>query len=307
MSNHRIISRRGLPVGMQPATPFQIDEQLLKRRQEEAAGLQAEPLPIFDVPIDMREQRVREYYDPGPGAPSPGTAEGLDYWLRRIALAAEMIASTLVLRRGLFGRTVNVGTTPVRIVRAEYLRGYIFLNPSTSIGLTTTVEVLPSQTVVADGVSSSFGVANYRDGHFFIEVTAIDPATTLSVFEQALDPISGTFFDIQLLGSFVGVTGTQYVNVSSEGIATDSRIRWTVAGGAPSATFSVGLVLKDGLGGASTTSASRTIYIGSGSGLSTVSGFPILEGTSKSFFLAENVELFAVAEIDTLPLRIFEL
>ena len=223
-------------------------------------------------------------------------------------LATEMIASTLVLRRGLVGRTIDIGITPVSIVRAEYLRGYIFLNPSASVGLTTfvTVKALGAEIAADNTQSDSVGVANFSSAHFFINVTDTDGgATTLEVFLQSFDPLSLLWVDAQLLLSTT-TTGTFYVAAGDIGIVTDMAIRWTVVGGTPTATFSVGMVLKGGLAGSSASGLAQTIYLGP-AGVSTLNGLPLLEGQSKSFFLTENIELFGVGSLDGLSLRLFQL
>ncbi len=267
-----------------------------------------EPLPLDQVPVDLRKRAIQEYTDYEPGMPAGMVGEELtNYWLKRITAAAEMIASTLILHRGLIGRIVTIGTTSVEVANAQKLKGYIFVNPSASIGLTLAVTVLASTAITADGNTqdTSIGVANFLSAHFFIDVTAIGATTTLVITLQAFDPLTETWFDAQQLLSTTA-TGSFYIAAGTVGIVTDLAIRFAVTGGANTATFSVELVLKDGLPGSSTTGLTQTIFLGP-SGVTTTNGYSLLEGNEKSFFLKEGVQLFGIASVANLTLRVFEL
>jgi len=290
-----------LPKGFKP-TPN--GDNFIQKRLVDTLEAMPVPLDDNDVPIDLRKRPIREYSQQEVGTAFEGKS-GTDLtneYLRRIMVASEMIASTLVLQRGLIGRSIPISTVRTSIVRAEYLRGYIFLNPAASVGLTTfrTVKVLGAEAVAGNTQSDSIGVANFSSAHFFIDVTA--NTGTLEIFLQVFDPLSLNWVDGQLLLSTI-TTGTFYVPAGDIGIVTDMATRWTVTA---SATFSIGMVLKGGLAGSSSSGLSQTVYLGP-AGVTPSNGFPLLEGQSKSFFLKENIELFGVGALDGLSLRIFEL
>lgn len=265
-------------------------------------------LSYADTPIDMYPRPVDEYTRNPDGTISSdvGGRSALDQYLERIAKDTDILASVTLLKRGLFGRTVEVTTTPQLIVNAEFLRGYIFLNPNELAGATAAGTLLASTSrgaATADltGNSATLGVANFLDGHFYINVTAVSGGALVTIVLQALDPTSGTWIDVQDLTTAVGVSST-YAYVGSVGVGTDLRVRWSL--GAGDATFSVGYNLKNGLAGTSA-GLSQTIFLG-GPEVSVESGFPLLNGQSERFFLQENVQLWAVANA-TLPFKIFEL
>jgi hypothetical protein len=52
--------------------------------------------------------------------------------------------------------------------------------------------------------------------------------------------------------------------------------------------------------------ATQTIFVG-GAGVSPVSGYPLLAGQEKPFYLEENVKLYAVTSGANLDMNIFEL
>jgi hypothetical protein len=141
--------------------------------------------------------------------------------------------------------------------------------------------------------------------HLFLDVTASAGATpAMDIIAQAYDPATGKWADTQALWTGVNGTGTLYANPGGLGLATDFSLRWVITGGSPSFTFSVGFVLKDGLPG-SEAGIAKSIYLG-GPGVSTSSGFPLLEGQSRSWYMNENTELWGIADVP-LDLKIFEL
>lgn len=298
---------------------------------------------INELPIDLRPHRIRKYkpvgnlgefdtdraisrgmeYDTSETLPidlmpfepsvrqglrvagSPGGMLDSDSLLQKIADDTGIIASTSILDRGLVGTSVTVDTTPTLIIRSVFNRGYIILNPSTIVGTTSTGTILASASRATTGntQATALSVSNYRDLHLFLDVTAVPGAgATLDIFSQALDPVSAKYADIQNIFPAITATGTYYANIGSLGLVTDFAIRWAISAG--NFTFSIGFALKEGLPGTSN-GLSKTIYLGN-SGVSTVSGFPILEGQSRSFYARENTELWAVASAE-LDLRIFEL
>ena len=258
-----------------------------------------------DLPIDLQKYRLTQRRGQTVPGISPGQAYDRDAILSKIAGDTDILASINVLDKGLIGRAVTVGTTATRIIQAQFLRGYRILNPSTIVGTTAFGTLLTSASRSATGntQADSLGVANYRDLHLFLNVTAVPGGgATLDINTQALDPASLNWVSIQNIFTGITSTGTYYANVGSLGLTTDFAIAWTISSG--NFTFSIGYVLKEGLPGTSN-GISKTIYIGN-SGVTTNSGFPLLEGQSLPFFLRENTELWAIAA-ESLELRIFEL
>lgn len=260
-------------------------------------------LPYHDIPIDMYPRPVDNYTaNPDGSITSAGELSPLDRYLERIARDTDILASVIQLKRGLLGRTVTITTVPQRIVTAEYLRGYIFLNPNELAGATSAGTLLASAARVTTGSSAALGVANFLLAHYYLDITSIVGGGNLTIDLQTLDPASGNWVTAQTIFTAVAATGTSYAYVGELGTATDARVAWTISAG--TITFSVGFVLKNGLIGTSA-GISQTIFLG-GPGVTTESGFPLLNGQSERFFMQENLQLFAVANA-SLPLKIFEL
>ena len=228
--------------------------------------------------------------------------------LENIAKGINTLSSINLIRRGFIGRTVSVGTSPTEIINSDFVRGFIVLNPATLLGTTSSGALLASATQSANGntQASSLGVANFRDMHLYLDVTAFNGTNpTLKVIAQTKDPVSGNWVDSQTLWSDINTVTTRYTQIAGMGLATDFAIRWVIGGSnSPDFTFSVGYAVKDGLVGTAS-GVGRTIYIGP-SGVTTTSGFPLFEGQSKRFYFEENIKLFAVAET-TLDVKVFDL
>lgn len=259
----------------------------------------ADQLPIDLFPRDLARPGT---YPAGAG---PGSSFDKDEYISKIANDTGILVATQTIDRGLIGRSVTVGTSPTRIIQSTYPRAYIIMNPSLIVGGTAVGALVDSAARVTDDSSDFIGVANYRDMHLFLDVTAVSGTTpTLDIYAQALDPVTLNWADTQLLYSGIAATGTYYSNPGSLGLGTDFRVRWVLGGTTPNFTFSVGYVLKEGLPGTGA-GVGKTLYIGN-SGVSVSAGFPLLEGQSRSFFMKENTELWAVANT-SLDLRVFEL
>ncbi|HDK42888.1 MAG TPA: hypothetical protein ENG87_05895 [Candidatus Pacearchaeota archaeon] len=210
--------------------------------------------------------------------------------------------NSMYLTRNLVGRVVSVGTDPVLLIDSPYTHPYMILNPSTSVGLTTTVTGY-SGIASNNDVSSSFGVSGFRSVHLTLDVTSIDAATTWDIYAQSYDSISGKWADTQIVFS-ISSTGTSYAFIDSLGVGTDIRFKFVRTAGTGTLTNSIGCILKNGIGGSSAGLA-QSVYIG-GPGISTSSGYPILEGQEKIFTIEESVQLWAVANV-TINIHIFQL
>lgn len=268
------------------------------------------PLMKRDVPIDLRERVIR--HDPyggeaGAGVPGYGPG-GFSGDLSQLVNDVHSIAGVVVLRRGLIGRVVSITNTPQLIIQQQEVggRGYLLLNPTGVVGLTAAGTLFSSTTLVGGTslLSGSVGVANYKTARFFVVATFVAGAGPVQFDLQTLDPVSGTVYITSQTIFNLAATGNAYADVGTMGIDTDFRMLVTVPLGT-TITFTVGFVLKDGLEGTSA-GASQTIFIGN-SGVSPNSGFPILAGKEKPFYLMENVSLYAVTAGPNIDMNIFEL
>ena len=217
------------------------------------------------------------------------------------------LAALNTITRGVVGRTVSVSTTATQIIQSQFPKGYIILNPATLLGFTSTGTILASAARTASGntQSTSLGVANFRDMHLFLDITAVSGTSpTLELVSQAKDPVSGNWAGVNTIWSGLNSAQTAYANIAGLGLASDFAISWVIGGTTPSFTFSLGYVVKDGLPGTAA-GVNKTVYLGD-RGVTTTSGFPLLEGQSRSFVVTENTDLWAVAS-SSLELRIFEL
>jgi hypothetical protein len=103
--------------------------------------------------------------------------------------------------------------------------------------------LLSSSIVTTNGNTADINVGNYKEGIFFLNVTAVSGTSpTLDVSIQSKDPVSGVYFTI--------ANFTQVTDITSQSICITScmgsiiRVQYKVGGTNPSFTFSVGGVLK---------------------------------------------------------------
>lgn len=255
-----------------------------------------------DVPADL----LSRYIHAGGFATGQGAGQGgFGGFDPRIYDDVHAIASTLRLDRGLLGRVVTVTSNPQQIINAQYGRAYLLLNPAGATGLTTTGTLISSTTAVGATTvtSGTLGVANYKSARFFVEATFGAGAGPVTFDLQTANPVTGTFITSQTLWTLTA-TGNDYAFVDQLGIDTDARMFVTVPVGT-TITFSVGYVLKDGLEG-TTAGVIQTIFLG-GAGVTSSSGYPLLNGKEKAFYFGQNVSLYAVTSGPSLDLNIFEL
>ena len=266
------------------------------------------PLDPQDVPIDLQERILNNGIFVPRSNPSGGVspANERDVLLKTIGKDLHSIAGTLTLSNGLLGRVVTLTSTPQLILSPQYDRGYLLLNPAGTTGLTSSGTLMASQQVVGAGantLSSEIGVANYNTMRFFLEITFDAGVGPVPFTLQSKNPVTGTYIDTQVVFN-PAATSTLYASVGTLGIDTDMRMKVVVPVGT-TVTFSVGYVLKDGLPG-TTAGVSQTVYIG-GPGVNAVSGYPILNGQEKQFWLFQNTQIWGVTAGGSLNLNIFEL
>jgi hypothetical protein len=206
--------------------------------------------------------------------------------------------------KGFQGRAVTVGLTPTLIQQSSYSWPYLILNPSSSTGLTTSGIVFAGNVIAAgNSFLTPVGVGNYLNGHLYLHVTAI--VGQWDIYACIFDPITLTWVDSQVLwGGIVGPAPIDlYANIGQFGLGTDFAIRWVpVLPG--NLNFQVDYTLKEGVGG-SPGGLSLTVYIGANSGITLLSGFPVLEGEHYTVILGENTELWGISAA-AVTIRIFE-
>lgn len=264
-----------------------------------------EPLPLRDVPIDIRGRMITP---PGGGVGGgPGMLPNGMQDLSEMVKDVHSLAGTVVLRRGLLGRVVSVTSTPTLIVNQQEVggRGFLLLNPAGVVGLTAKGVLISSTTLVGATtlLSGDLGVANYKTAKIFINCIAIAGGGTVTFDIQTLDPVSGTVWMISQTIAVATATGF-YADIGTLGVDTDLSVNVTVPAGT-TITFTVGFVLKDGLDGTSA-GVTQTIFLGA-AGVSSTAGCPLLSGKEKSLYIMENVQLYAVTAGPTLNMNVFEL
>ncbi len=229
---------------------------------------------------------------------------------KRILESIEIQNSILVLKRGLSGISISIGTTPVRVVNSQFLRGYIFANPTVATGKASTGVLLASAARPAGGSGDStiipLDVSDYKEMRLYLDITLNAGANTVQIGGLTKDSLSGNWA-ISQSDIFVSPAsvGTYYENIGTLGVDDQFAINWGVTNvGGGNTTFSVSYLMKDS---SSAFSLSNTIYLG-GAGVTPTSGYPLLEGKELKFFLDSNVELWAVSNVAAgLDLKIFEL
>lgn len=230
-----------------------------------------------------------------------------DFLLQRLVKDADTFLTTLALDRGLIGRSITVTTTPTRVIQAQFLRGYILVNPTSSIGKASSGTLVASanQAALATGntQATSLDVSDYKEVKLFLSITG-GTGGVVNVNAQTQDPVSGNWATAQTdVFSSPSATGTYYANLGSLGIDEDFAIAWDVSA-AGTSTFSIGYVLKDTTVAFGTANA---IFLG-GPDVTTSAGFSLLEGKDFKFFMRPNAELWAVSNsAEGLTLKIFEL
>lgn len=265
-----------------------------------------QPLHPRDIPVDLRERYIKHGIPGGEGG-VPGVGGFPDF--SRLFRDVHHIAGVVVLRRGLLGRVVTITNVSQLIIdqKEEDGRGYLLLNPATVVGLTAQGIIFNAGTNLVGATtlaSGALGVANFNTARFTVKAVFNAGVGPVTFDLQTLDPVDGvTWITAQTVFSLTA-TGNVYANVGGLGIDVDARILVTVPAGT-NITFDMGFILKDGLQGTSA-GATQTIFIG-GAGVSSVSGYPLLAGQEKPFYLEENVKLYAVTSGPSLAMNIFEL
>lgn len=261
------------------------------------------------VPDDISQTgiigRSTQYYDPY-DARSRETNQELsnNELLRYILKNTDIDVLLRTIGNAFFPRSITVGLTPTPIIEPNRTpRGYILINPSTTIsGVVTTVVVFAGGTIFPVGVtnSASINVSGHGGATFILNITEAT-AGPMTVDLQTQDPISGNWATVQSdLFSGVVAIGTYAAPVGTIGIDQNARLVVTVAG--DTFTGSISAILKPQLSGSV---AGATVFIGNND-VNTTIGFPVLGGQREVFYLRENTPLFGIAVAPT-EVRLFEL
>jgi len=214
----------------------------------------------------------------------------------------------LRISRAFIGENITILTTPTLIKKSTNEQAYMFQNPSYVSGLTSEGTHYTGTSIIADGNSQSLalGTANYKELHVYIDITAVSGTNpTLDLIIQTQSPSTANWVDVQQLFTSLNSVSTEYANIGSLGVASSVAFRWVIGGSdTPTFTFTIEYILKSGTGGSST-GLSQVIYFG-GQDVNITTGFPLIERETRTFILAEGVDLYGIAATNT-NLRIFEI
>ena len=272
------------------------------------------PLAIDLLPRHLEGYAKTGILPPGrkPGGPA-SLASRLSVTEKMLKVILEntgIMISSQVIERGLVGRTLSIGTTPVKIIDGLFSRGYIILNPSSVSGaLTSAGTILASalHAALATGNTdgAALGVANYRNIKLFLDISA-SGGGTVEIDIKSQDPVSNNWVVTQSdIFNAPSAIETYYADLGALGLDNSFAIDFTIGAGGDS-TFSIGFVLKDGLNGTSS-GLSNTIYLGSAD-VKVATGLPLLEGQKEKLWARDNTTLYAVSAVSGgTDISVFEL
>jgi len=267
-------------------------------------------------PVDFRTPDDIQLYRRGAGDQASDRKSYLDlnptdpdYKTRLLEIMAynmEILGSLRIIGRGITTRSVLITPRPTLIIQTSAPQGITIINPSPAVGLTTSFPYIVPGTVFSltgDTKANPIGVANYDSLHLFINVTGA--TGTFNFTAMAKDELTGAWVDVQdIVPAGISSTGVFYGFFSGLGVVSNFALKWTDNGGGGSLTASIGYTLKNGLGGTSAGGAT-TVFIGS-DGVSSFSGYPILEGQYRDFNMRENVSLYGITGGGNVSINIIE-
>ncbi len=219
-----------------------------------------------------------------------------------------ILAQAVTLRPGFSAKVFTVTTAPQRVYVSAKDRVILLVNPQTSAGLTSSGTLLASGTHASSNTQASpLGVGNYMTLRLFLSITITGGATnTITVNTQTRDPLSLGWATSQsdVFNAAVNfAVGTYYADLGQIGVDLSFAVSWTIGAGTP--TWSLSYLLKDGLPG-SGAGAAQTIFLSGSDAVNATSGFALLEGSERSFFVPRDTELWAVST-GSVTLKILEL
>lgn len=217
-----------------------------------------------------------------------------------------ILAQAITLRPGFSAKVYTVTTTPQRVYVSAQDRVILLVNPQTSAGLTSSGTLLASGTHASGNTQASpVGVGNYMTLRLFLDITITGGATnTIAVNTQSRDPLSLNWATVQSdVFALPFAVGTYYASIGQLGVDLSFAVSWTIGAGTP--TWSLSYLLKDGLPG-SGAGAAQTLYLSGSDAVNTTSGFALLEGSERAFFVPRDTELWAIST-GSVVLKILEL
>jgi len=231
--------------------------------------------------------------------------EGIWQAIRR---HTSILAKAISLRPGFSAKVFTVTTTPQRIYVSPADRVILLVNPQSMSGLTTSGTLLASGTHAASNTQATpLSVANYQRLVLFLSITITGGSTnTITVNAQSNDPLSLGWATVQsdIFNAAANyAVGTYHASLGSLGVDLSFAVQWTIGAGTP--TWSLSYLLKDGLPG-SAAGASQAIYLSGSDGVNSTSGFALLEGTERAFFVPRDTEIWVVSA-GTVTLKMLEL
>ncbi len=268
-------------------------------------------LPPDLMPRQFRAGKAGSSKYSGPTVSRPASKDPRMKTFEEILLNTEINVATNIIERGIIGRIISIGSTPVQIIDGKFQRGYIILNPSSgsfgalTAGSTTRVSSLEIAGASGNTQGSPVGVGNYRSMVMFLDITA-STGGTVSIDIQSQDPVSLNWATTQSdIFASPSAVGTYYADLGALGIDNSLAIAFTIGAGGNS-TFSVGHILKDGLAGTAS-GIEKTVYLG-GADVTVLTGLPLLEGQKERLWARPNSTLHAVSQVPGgVELSVFEL
>lgn len=201
-------------------------------------------------------------------------------------------------------RVVVIGTIPTLLIEpAQFLRGYIVINPQLLASGQTAATTLFPLAATGPGVYTSpeVDVSAIEQVRAFLNITAQAIGALIQVDFQSQDPLSlnwvTTSTNVFTSNSSIG---TYYADVGDFGIDANFRAIVTITGG--SITFSLALLTKGGI----ISSTGSTIFIGN-SDVNVTFGYSLLPGQKETIYLKENTPLYGIVASGTVAVKIFQL
>jgi hypothetical protein len=219
-----------------------------------------------------------------------------------------ILAQAITLRPGFTAKVYTVTTTPQRVYVSAQDRVILLVNPQTSAGLTSSGTLLASGTHAASNTQATpLGVGNYMTLRLFLSITITGGATNIITINAQTNDALSTGWATSQSDLFDGTTnyavGTYYANLGNLGVDLSFAVQWTIGAGTP--TWSLSYLLKDGLPG-SGAGAAQTIYLSGSDGVNSTSGFALLEGSERAFFVPRDTEIWVIST-GSVTLKILEL
>jgi hypothetical protein len=204
------------------------------------------------------------------------------------------------ISRDMMGEVITIGTTPTLIKQPSYAQKFLMLNPHNSQPIVATGLTPITAGAAGNSIVNPVKVGGSEVVHIFLNVTAITAADLWNFDMLSYDSLSGGWADVLQAFANIGAVGT-YGITTTIGIADSIAFSWNppVAPGG-TVTFSINIVKQ---GASENVDLSDAIFIG-GSGVTTISGYPIPKGHEKKFVLGEGVALYGIAYANT-DIRLF--